>query len=237
MNKPAALLLLTLAVSSFAAMSAWGDTVYYNGQVLTQDSRTIGGQVYVPLSDVARVLSGKVTPRPNGLEIVTGGASTGAVEHNTAPGGANEVRGTKGNVGDWFFNGLWRFRVSKVERLDTYPYKYYASAGSDTPSGPNDQLIVIDCTIKNGMATSDEPILSSHGLATQVTALTDDQGQSYAPIDFDSRNGSLIPGAAKNFAVVFSVPKGTNLTNFIFTIYSYGNSTKVTNVRVSMVGQ
>jgi hypothetical protein len=171
--------------------------------------------------------------------VATTGAhfSTVSTEHKLAPGGANEVHGTKGKVGDWFFDGKWRFRVSKVARPNVYHYIYSPLAGTDKPSGPNDQLLVFYCTMKNGMSTSDQPILSSAGLATQATAVTDDQGVSYPPIDFDSRNGSVVPGGAKNFAVIFSVPKGANLSELIFTLYSYGNSLKPTNVRVSLAGQ
>ena len=144
--------------------------------------------------------------------------STVSVEHKMAPGGANQVKGTKGKVGDWFFDGKWRFRVIKIERPDVYHYQFNPLAGSDKPSGPNDQLLVFYCTMKNGMSSSDQPILSSAGLASQATAVTDDQGTSYPPIDFDSRNGSVVPGGAKNFAVIFSVPKSANLSELIFTI-------------------
>jgi hypothetical protein len=163
--------------------------------------------------------------------------STVSVEHKTAPGGANQVKGTKGKVGDWFFDGKWRFRVSKVDRPDVYHYQFYPRAGIDKPSGPNDQLLVFYCTMKNGMSSSDQPILSSSGLASQATAVTDDQGESFPPIDFDARNGDVVPGGAKNFAVIFSVPKNANLSELIFTIYSYGNSQHPTNVRVSLAGQ
>jgi len=43
------------------------------------------------------------------------------------------------------------------------------------------------------------------------------------------------PGAAKSFAVVFSVPKGTQLKDLIFTLYGFGvSSTHASNVRVSL---
>ncbi|HEX5324303.1 MAG TPA: hypothetical protein VFW40_10990, partial [Capsulimonadaceae bacterium] len=191
-----------------------------------------------PLSDVARALGGTVSPHGSGYEIVTGqGAPSSSDASRTAAGGANEVGGTNGNIGDWFFNGYWRFRVSKVERVSSYSYQYFPGGGVSSPDGPNDELVVVFCTIKNGEQNSDEPILTRNGLGTQKTALTDDQGQSYPPRDFDVRGGNLAPGAGKNFAVVFPVPKGTTLKDMIFTLYSFGASNKASNVRVSMAGQ
>jgi hypothetical protein len=227
-----------IGVSSLIALAAVGRTVYYHDQVMTQDARQIDGRTYVPLSDVAHALGAQVASHGDGYAIVSGGSgSSGSSDIRTAAGGANEVRGTNGNVGDWFFDGMWRFRVSKVERTDEYQYQYYSTPGSDKPSGGNDELVVCYCTIKNGHKETEEPILTSHGLSSQNTALTDDQGQSYMPVDFDVRGGGLIPGAAKNFAVVFSVPKGTKLKELIFTLYGFASSTKTSNVRVNLAGQ
>lgn len=240
MNKRNTLLcmLLLMAACSVIALAAVGNTVYYHDQVMTQDARQFNGRTYVPLTDVARALGGQVASHAGGFEIVTGGgASTDTDANRTAAGGANEVRGANGKVGDWFFNGYWRFRASRVEHTDAYQYQYSSSSGSDKPSGDHDELVVVHCTIKNGQKNADQPILGTNGLASQVTALTDDQGQSYPPIDFDVRNGDLAPGAAKNFAVVFSVPKGTTLKDMLFTVYSYGASDKATNVRVSLAGE
>lgn len=229
--------LLLMGACAAMALAAVSRTVYYHDKVLTQDAREVNGRVYVPLADVARALGGQVATRGGGYAIVTGGgASPDADTSRTAAGGANEVRGATGKVGDWFFNGYWRFRVSRVEHTDAYKFQYDASGGSDKPSGANDELVVVYCTMKNGQKNSDEPILTVHGLASQQTALTDDQGQSYPPVDFDVRSGALVSGGAKNFAIVFSVPKGTNLKDLIFTVYSYGASSKATNVRVSLGG-
>jgi hypothetical protein len=232
------LIALPVAACAVAALAATGRTVYYHGQALTQNARQIDGQTYVPLNDVARMLGGRVAARGGGLEIVSGGSTS--VEPGggrTAAGGADEVRGANGSVGDWFFNGYWRFRVNHVDRPDTYSWHYSASSGSDKPKGDNDELVVVDCTIKNGQETADKPILTEYGTSAQKTALTDDQGQSYAPIDFDSRDTNLVPGAAQSFAVIFSVPKDAHLKDMIFTVYSYGASTKATNVRVNLADQ
>jgi len=187
----------------------------------------------VPLSDVAKALGGKAVTRANGYEIVSG--SGGEEAHGNAPGGANEVRGQTGKIGDWFFNGYWRFKVVSMQRTDKYDLRYTSYPGTIKPNGPNDELVVIDCQIKNGHQQSEEPILTPNGLASQKTALADNQGQSYPPLNFDVRPGNLAQGAGKSFAVFFSVPKGTEFKDLIFTIYGFGvTSTKATTVRVSL---
>ncbi|HET6382930.1 MAG TPA: hypothetical protein VFJ58_06015 [Armatimonadota bacterium] len=225
--------LITATVGATVALAAAGRIVYYHGAVMTRDSRQIEGRTYVPLADVVRALGGRIAAHADGLEIVTASEPAAATQPGAVAGGANEVRGTTGNVGDWFFDGLWRFRVSRMERTDEYHYRYSPTADSDKPAGANDELVVFDCTIKNGHKETEEPILTSHGLGTQSTALTDDQGQSYPPLGFDVRGGALIPGASKNFAVTFSVPKGATLKDLVFSLYGFAN-TKVSNVRVHL---
>jgi len=229
--KATSAVLFSLAVSSFCSLSANAQsTVYYHGSVLTHSAKSIGGQTYVPLADVAKALSCRVSSTGGALSLVSATAAS------STAGGANQVTGTTGNVGDWFFNGKWRFKVIKVDRPDTYTWQYYDTAGSDSPSSPDDQLVVFYCQIKNGEQRADEPILTVHGLDNQMTALTDDQGNSYSPIDFDLRGGALVPGGAKSFNVVFSVPKTAKISQLIFTLYSY-TDTKATNVRVNVPAQ
>jgi hypothetical protein len=227
-----------LAAGAVAAFARAGKTVVYHGAVVSSDVSMVGGRPYVPLADMARVLGGKVTSRGDGYEIVTGeagGGASGDAASRTAAGGANEVRGQNGKVGDLFFNGYWRFQVKSVDRAQEYTYRFSPNAYTAKPNGANDELVVVTCQIKNGQKQAEEPILTAHGLNTQQTALTDDQGQSFAPMDFDVRGGALSSGAAKPFAVIFSVPKGTKLQTLIFTLYGFGNtSNKATHVRVAL---
>jgi hypothetical protein len=226
-NYSLSLLLLPTFMGCHAAL-AQGSTVYLNDQVMTQNARTIDGHTYVPLADVAKALSCHVASRGGGYALVKAGGESSGVP----AGGANEVTGTAGTVGSWVFTGKWRFRVNSVDHPATYPWQYYDGTGADNPSSPNDELYVFNCSLKNGQQRADEPILTIHA-GDQVTALADDQGNSYNPIDFDVRGGDVIPGAQKSFAVVFSVPKSAHIKQLVFSIHSY-SSTKPANVRIDV---
>ena len=74
------------------------------------------------------------------------------------------------------------------------------------------------------------------------SALTDDQGQSYAPLAFDKHTDStdegpnMLPGSQTAFAVVFSVPKGTKLKDLVFSLQNAYEDTPDggTDVRISL---
>ena len=219
-----------LAIGTVTALARAGRTVQYHGNVVSSDVSEIDGRPYMPLADVAHMVGGHVVSAGDGYAIVSGGGDSS----RSAAGGANQVNGMNGKVGDWFFDGRWRFQVVSVEHVQEYHYQFAPTGGPEKPNGANDELVVITCHIKNGHADTEQPILGTNGLSSQRTALTDDQGQSYAPTDFDVRGGSLVPGAAKTFAVMFSVPKGVHLQQLIFSLYGFASSDKVGNVRVNL---
>jgi hypothetical protein len=224
---------LALGVGA-AALAQAGRTLILNGQVASRDVRVIGGRPYVPLADIARALGQNVVPTPGGYEI-------------TAAGGANQVEGMRGKIGDVLFDGKWRFQVLDVKEMDSYAMKNRAtndygiynstaefSDGVFRPKAGN-SLIVIRCRLKNGVKQNQalwRPNSDTH------TALTDDQGLSYPPIAYDIPEGrpfegkELLPGAAMDFAVLFTVPQGTRLKDLVFTLRTISN--KGHDVRVSL---
>ena len=78
--------------------------------------------------------------------------------------------------------------------------------------------------MKNGQNESKAAMLSP--VHPHNTALADDHGQSYAPVDYDKRGGStdegpnMLPGSQTEFAILFSVPKGTALKDLVFSVQS-----------------
>lgn len=228
--------LLTLGVAG-AVLAQAGKSLTYKGAVVSRDLRLISGRPYVPLADVARMLGGAAVKSGAGYAIRETDSDT------TAPaGGANQVNGLRGKVGQVLFTGLWRFQVLSVDRASSYATKYQENAETITPRGSNDELVVLTCQIKNAQKVAKGAILSPN--SAHNTALADDQGQSYPPLRFDKRGGDLsasngpimLPGSSQTFAVVFSVPKGTTLKDLVFSLQRWyeDDPNGGTDVRISL---
>lgn len=230
--------LILLGLGAAAALAQAGKTLILNGKIASNNVRLIAGRPYVPLADVAKALGQTVIARPNGYEIVTAG-------------GANQIEGRRGKIGDVLFDGKWRFQALEVKEADAYTMKtgmdtdyalYSRTADFDTASRvfrpkPGSSLVVLRCRVKNGLK-------QNQALYCVVpftrTALTNDQGESYPPIGYDMEGAvfqskPLLPGASLDFAVPFAVPKGTTLKDLIFTLRTIeGGLEKGNDVRISL---
>lgn len=198
-----------------------------NGKVATTDIRLINGHIYAPIAEIAKAQDQIVRKTAEGYELINAG-------------GANQVNGKRqGKVGDLLFTGDWRFQVSKFELVNEYMDQYLQDAETVKPDSANDTLVVVSCLLKNGRNESHTPRL--HKDAAGNTALTDANGQSYPPIHFDVRRSghydgtALLPGAASNFTVIFSVPKDTPLKDLVFTIRTDDGAIADTDVRINLV--
>ena len=234
-----AVTLLVLSTAAAASSHAQAPRkLILNGKTASTNVRVVNGTPYVSLADVARALGMIVVKRGDGYEI-------------TRSGGANQVEGvTQGKIGDVLFDGKWRFQVLRVETPDSYTLKTQAEAydyaGLTTFDRPNRvlrpskgyTLIVLQCRATNAVkekrtlwtAVSDERIR---------TALADGEGSSHAPVLYDFEGGPiqskwLIPGAALNFGLVFSVPQGTRPKDLLFTLKNNQTDEKGNDVRVSL---
>jgi hypothetical protein len=223
-----------LSISIGAVLAQTERTLILNGKVASHDIRVIEGRPYVPVADVAYALGQTVVKRSGGYEITTAG-------------GANQVQGLQGKIGDVLFDGKWRFEVLRVDRVESYAmknkatndYAIYNSTAefSDGVFRPKQgqSLVAIACRVKNGLRENQSlwrPNSDTH------TALADDQGQSYPPIAYDMpesgpfQSKALLPGAAMEFTVLFTVSEGTTLKDLVFTLRTI--SSPGHDVRVSL---
>jgi hypothetical protein len=206
-----------------------------NGKVASADVQTVNGSAYVRLSDVAKALGMVVVKRSDGYEL-------------TKAGGANQVEGLNGKVGDTLFDGRWRFTVLGVETADAYalkrtgePYAYnqpvdFNSATRTLTPKPGNRLIIVRCRISNGQKSTQTLWLAQRDTHT---ALADDQGESYPPAAHDVdgapiQTKPLLPGAKLEFPVVFVVPQGKKVEDLIFTHNNNDSSQKGNDVRVAL---
>ena len=232
----------TVALTTGASALAPDDLrLIVGGKTASTNIRMIDGRPYVPLADMARAKNGTVFKRTGGAyEITLSGDTKPKTDGTAVAGGANEVHGTQGKIGQTLFNGKWRFSVLSVDRAASYDSQFLPDKRTFTPTGDTEELVIVRCRMKNGQKDTRMAMLSP--IHPHHTGLADNEGQSYAPIHYDKRGGStdegpkLLPGAQTEFAILFSVPKGTALKDLVFSIqnayedYPLGG----TDVRISL---
>ena len=210
-----------------------GVTVWINGTPATADGRTINNKLYVPLADIAKAMNMTLVKRPGGFDL-------------SPVGGANQLNGTmQGKMGERLVSPKWNFTVRGIKTVDTYEERYCQDRKTFKPNGAGDTLIVVDCTMENGLKATKSPVLTEREPGN--TALADKNGQSYPPIDYDARQlmnkiqsyeaAPLLPGAKSDFALVFSIPKDAAAKALVFSLMTYSSdigNKKLTDVRVSL---
>lgn len=113
--KLASLLILLLAVA-YAASTAY--KLVINGKPAAGQAIVVNGQTYVPLAALkaagvsSELTSGTLSLRLPGTSQTAGDANTNAA------GGANQLGALEGCIGQTLFNGVWRFKVTKLEQGD-----------------------------------------------------------------------------------------------------------------------
>ena len=98
--------LVWIAIAGVAAVSfAWAAVLqlYINGNLASSGVIMHDGSEYVPVRDVASALKLTITKTSRGIELADAG-------------GANQVSGITGKVGDVLWNGYIRFQIVKVIR-------------------------------------------------------------------------------------------------------------------------
>lgn len=225
----AAVSLLGLGAIAFAAGNArWS----LNGQTVSGDVRMIGGKPYVALSDVAKAMK---------MSVVKNGSSYDV----RVAGGATQVNGIRqGKIGDQLSSGDWGLLVTGVREVTEYNERYSQEGRQVMPKNDNEKLIVVDAVIRNNVQRTQTPVLTER--YCDNTALADDQGMSYPPIDIDARQESskigsygaaaLLPAAKMKMALVFSVPKDTVVKALVFSCLAYPDNIgkKGVDLRISL---
>jgi hypothetical protein len=199
--------------------AASAGTAVYNGKVISSHVKVIGGVAYIPLADTARALGGSVAKDGQGYAIEAS---------SDAAGGANQINGLNGKIGQMLFTGSWRFEVTGVTIASTFTEQYRPQPTTITPEGANDELVIISGIVKNGQKDTEQLFMRTAN--PNDNTITDNQGASYGgPLDYDFASDSgygpqLAPGAASKYNMVFQCPKGTTLQSLIFTVKDYGSA-------------
>lgn len=138
----------------------------------------------------------------------------------------------QGKVGAELRGIRWSFQVVDISEANAYAERYYQANKIIQPQGTEDVLLIVNARLKNLTQKTESPVLTER--LPGNTGLIDSQGHSYQPLDYDARQESdkvmsyagaaLLPGAVADFALVFSVPKGTRPRSLVCTIKAYADS-------------
>jgi hypothetical protein len=234
---------LCIAIPLTAALAQAGThmVLFVGGKSASADVRVIDGNAYVRLSDIAAALHATLAKQGGNYAMVPNGHTTPDAAGKKAvggdaPGGANQVEGRRGEVGDLLMTGKYRFQVIDVKEVATYTQHYSPDAAVVEPKGDGDKLILINCLVKN--ARNEKHALNVYDTNT---ALTDEDGQSFPPVKYDVRwhvsfhemcSEEMLPGASVKFAVLFSVPKDAKLKDLVFTLADLNE--KGNDVRINL---
>lgn len=206
-----------ISIGLVQAAYAPGGNLYINGGLASSRVIQHNGMAYVPVADVAKALNQTVVPKSDGYAI-------------TPAGGANQVGGLNGKIGDRLMDSDQSVMVVKAFRTDKYVSQFHAG-DTRTPDGANDDLVVVVMRIKN-MTHKPVEMFPAHG---ENTALTDQDEHSYKSVYTDSHDivPKILPASAYDFALCFSVPKTEKLGDLVYQVFSYG-ATKESIFRISL---
>jgi hypothetical protein len=168
---------------------------------------TRNGRVFVPLADVAKAFH---------MSLAGSGAS-----FTLAPaGGANQVNGLAGKVGQVLNCGYATLEVVGVTIGNHYDFQF--TPGSISADSDKENIVAVHLRVKNASTTT---MTIGYG-GSENSALVDGNGHSYewytGPNHKDLPDGNqLLPGSAKDFALIFGVPKTETPTQLVYGVSFY----------------
>jgi hypothetical protein len=208
-------LLVWVAFLGLAVVAlAWvrqSSNLFINGTLASSGVIMHDGSAYVPVRDVASALKLAITNTSRGIELAD-------------VGGANQVSGITGKVGDVLWNGYIRLQIVKVIRTKSYTRQFTGDNQVITPDQGHDLFVAV-CKISNGLKNG-VTVMYPGG----ETALTDDQGHSYSPFlgmsaDIGSRGTDLLPGASFSSALIFEIPSAAVVGDMVYQASMAGSNT------------
>lgn len=214
------------------AWAAANYTLSINGSTVSTSAKSINGQLYVPVKDVAAALKMKVSVVGNSMKMVPAGGTYQV---------ANKLQG---KTGEDLFSGKFGFKVLSVTRGASYNFKNVNSYQREdvVNAEGTEEIVVVNCRLKNGTKMSDKFAFSA-GDYGMNTALTDTDAQSYKPAFYDvlADEGAplgkvALPGSSIPFSIVFRVNKDTQLKDLVYSVvrYSERGDNKSTDFRVAL---
>lgn len=194
-------------------------TLTINDTLASEKLTRIGDTVVVPIADVAKALGLRVVKTKTGYAL-------------TKDGGANQVEGLRGKLGQELFDGKWRFKVTDMREATSYTLQTRTATdygtinpvaeilGTTYKPKPGYKLIIFRCVVKNGQRTAQQ--LWWFQVDVQ-TAIATESGESFPPILTDIaaeawQSKPILPGAKLEYNLVFCIPTDQRSTDLLVTL-------------------
>ena len=184
MKKSNLLTVLALSTAATAALAAPSTfRLLLNGAASSYSAIVVNGTTYVPLPALSKLgvrtsTTGDVLSLSSGAAPATPGTASGA-------GGAVQKASVSGCVNEYLFNGIWRFRVTKVTVMtdpDRGDYPYYN----------------VTAEFKNGTSKTIQPVHTGIETSTAVSLAFSDGDSltySYGSAWVDKTYGKVVQGS------------------------------------------
>lgn len=167
---------LVMILLCFALALAAGATykLSINGQAFSTPAITVGGEVYVSLKALERA-GVKVNRSSTKLALTLPGVPITA-------GGANERASLEGCLGENLFNGIWRFRATKLEAI---------TRDAGTPIETDGWGVTVE--LRNGTRSTVQPVFTGMRDGGIQIAFTDAQTITVDSLDVQKLTFANLP--------------------------------------------
>ena len=158
-----------------------------NGKASSTPAIVVAGKTYLPLDALEKA----------GLKVVRSNGALAVTLPGAVTGGANERVSLEGCLGEQLFNGVWRIRASKLERVNK---------DADTPGWG------LTLEVRNGSKTTITPVDAGFDPTGQGIQLAFDDATTIPvdPLDVQKLTfASLPPGGPVSHQLKFYYPFGT----------------------------
>ena len=193
--------LCVLCLAAAAVSGTEPSTLQFNEATTQTDVVMKNGHAYVPVTAVAKLLNATVQVNGSTYKFIPLDNS-------------RQVNGNEGKVGEMIRLGYANITVTSVTTGSSYHPKF---GGGDTTAGAGQKVVSIGIHIQNSTLQTQ----ICYVLGGDKSALADTMGRSYTISsfsDFESRGPTLLPGAAVDLTLLFTVAQDVELKDLVYEV-------------------